>query len=489
MEVEDRFTDPLTSVSFTVEEAVNRCGFGWFQVKVSLFVGLLWAMNAVLIFLLIVVSPEARCELNLTPLEESLITTAAFSGTLVGSSIWGSLSDRYGRKKCLLINGVCVFLSVLMGCFAFNYSYLVASWALLGFMISGEASVVTFYSEFLPAKQRTISFLFIHVLFVLGICFVVGAAVLVLTYFKLSWHWLNGVATAVVGLHFFLFLLITESPYYLLTSGKNVEAKSVLERLAKDNKKTLPIGRLVLQQETKVSISLDADEEDYSEDFDVQELIASDPRPSKKRGRFRDLFATSQQTATTVLLSLIWLCSSFGYFGSVLLTTERLDLLDVLHAENKTDGTVWPCGVGAADFRNISSKGQCEVLTMNDYFQFLWTSGAELPGLVITLLLAKYMGRKRLLALELTIPNDVHHFYHSFLDHRQLASRLHVHFRGLSNRNSITGGGILQRCWSSWCSCVSFSGPGPYYPDCPRNRGNVWRTLYTCWHMLSFSSC
>ena len=60
-----------------------------------------------------------------------------------------------------------------------------------------------------------------------------------------------------------------------------MEAKSVLERLAKDNKKTLPIGRLVLQQETKVSISLDADEEDYSEDFDVQELIASDPRPSK----------------------------------------------------------------------------------------------------------------------------------------------------------------------------------------------------------------
>ena len=49
---------------------------------------------------------------------------------------------------------------------------------------------------------------------------------------------------------------------------------------------------------------------------------------------------------TTVLLCVIWMCSTFGYFGIVLLTTEILDLFDVLHAENKSDGTLWPCGVG-----------------------------------------------------------------------------------------------------------------------------------------------
>ncbi|XP_065831112.1 synaptic vesicle 2-related protein-like [Oscarella lobularis] len=399
MEEGEVLEEHLVAATFTVEDAINECGFGWFQVKATLFAGLVLTVASVIIFLLVIVSPEVRCEFSFSALEECFITTVAFCGMICGSPIWGSLSDKYGRKKSLILCMVALFLATLFSCFAKNYAYLLVSWGLIGLSVSGTPMATPFYSELLPAKHRPACFMFVHVFNAIGIFFEVGVAIL-FTHFKLKWklkwYWLNGVATVVVGLSLLLFLLVPESPYYLLTSGKAAKATEVLAKVAKNNGKMLPVGRLVLQQDKN-----GGDDDDDDSDVEGNQLIAIKPRPEKvRRGTFRDLFATSQQTVTTVLLCVIWMCSTFGYFGIVLLTTEILDLFDVLHAENKSDGTLWPCGVDAADFRNVTLGGQCEMLTMNDYFQFLWTSAAELPGLLLTVFLAKVMGRKKLLAVE-----------------------------------------------------------------------------------------
>lgn len=41
---------------------------------------------------------QLRCRWDLSPAQESWITSAVFIGMMLGSYTWGSISDRYGRK-------------------------------------------------------------------------------------------------------------------------------------------------------------------------------------------------------------------------------------------------------------------------------------------------------------------------------------------------------------------------------------------------------
>eukprot|EP00118_Oscarella_pearsei_P020607 m.224660 g.224660 ORF g.224660 m.224660 type:complete len:523 (+) comp39999_c0_seq2:141-1709(+) len=373
--------------TFTVEDALNSCGFGWFHIKVTLFAGLVWSVNGALITQLVIMSPEARCEFHLSNLEGCFISTVAFAGMLVGAIVWGSLSDKYGRKRALFIDAVCLFISSLIGCFAFDYAFLLVSWALIGFSMSGQFQIMTFYSEFLSTKFRPAGVILIHIFFMIGSFFEIGLALLVYKYFHLNWHWLNGITTGCVGIHLLFYAFATESPRYYVSSGQTSKAKAILEKIAKDNKQSLPPGIL-------------ASDICNLED-DSEALIDKIPRIGKKhRGRLKDVFGSMQRLATTGLLCVIWFCTAFSYFGIVLLTTEMLDLLEILRSENRTDGTYWPCGVGSMDFYNSTSRDQCDTLSTDDYLQLLWTSASEVPGLLLTTFLAGKMGRKPLMALE-----------------------------------------------------------------------------------------
>lgn len=86
------------SDTFTVAQAVNALGFGWFQVKLSLFVGLCWMSDSMEMTILSVLGPALHCEWNISRYQQALVTTVVFLGMMLSSTFWGSLSDRYGRK-------------------------------------------------------------------------------------------------------------------------------------------------------------------------------------------------------------------------------------------------------------------------------------------------------------------------------------------------------------------------------------------------------
>lgn len=68
---------------YTVEDAVESCGFGWFQVRIFLVCGLFSATDALEMLLLSVLSPELRCEWLLPEYKVALITTVSFLHFLV----------------------------------------------------------------------------------------------------------------------------------------------------------------------------------------------------------------------------------------------------------------------------------------------------------------------------------------------------------------------------------------------------------------------
>ncbi len=99
---------------YTVNEAVNKMGFGPFQVLLTVFCGLLWLADAMEFLLLSVLSPAVKCQWNLSTFEEALITSLVFLGFFFGGLVWGVIFDIIGRKRgLLLVNVVILVFGVL----------------------------------------------------------------------------------------------------------------------------------------------------------------------------------------------------------------------------------------------------------------------------------------------------------------------------------------------------------------------------------------
>jgi hypothetical protein len=106
-EEHDQVEFTISDAIYTVEDAIEACGFGWFQIKLSVFAGLVWTVDSMEIMVLSILAPEVRCDYNLEPYQESLLTTVVFLGMFVGAGLWGKFMDKCGRKT------VC-FISVLL---------------------------------------------------------------------------------------------------------------------------------------------------------------------------------------------------------------------------------------------------------------------------------------------------------------------------------------------------------------------------------------
>lgn len=84
--------------TYTVSQAVNALGFGWFQVKLSLCVGLCWMADSMEMTILSVLGPALHCDWGISRYQQALTTTIVFLGMMMSSTFWGQLSDRCGRK-------------------------------------------------------------------------------------------------------------------------------------------------------------------------------------------------------------------------------------------------------------------------------------------------------------------------------------------------------------------------------------------------------
>lgn len=88
-------------LTYTVDEALMKMGFGKFQAFVLAYAGMGWISEAMEMMLLSFVGPAVQSLWGLSPNQESLITSVVFAGMLVGAYTWGIVSDNYGRRWAL----------------------------------------------------------------------------------------------------------------------------------------------------------------------------------------------------------------------------------------------------------------------------------------------------------------------------------------------------------------------------------------------------
>ena len=171
--------------------------------------------------------------------------SSALVGCLIGALLSGSWSDRYGRKKMLIVASFLFVVSafgtgVVDSFFWFNVYRIVGGF---GIGIASNVSPV-YIAEVSPAAVRG-KFVSINQLtIVLGILlaqivnwrigdfFTAGSEVLSDRSVEWAWRWMFWAELAPACLFFFLSFLIPESPRWLAAMGRDAEAATILTRIA-----------------------------------------------------------------------------------------------------------------------------------------------------------------------------------------------------------------------------------------------------------------
>ncbi|XP_034728090.1 synaptic vesicle 2-related protein [Etheostoma cragini] len=345
------FANP-TDDTFMVEDAVEAIGFGTFQWKLSILTGLSWMADAMEMMILSILAPQLHCEWRLPTLEVALLTSAVFIGMMISSSLWGNISDRYGRKTGLKMSVLWTMFYGVMSAFAPIYGWILVLRALVGFGIGGAPQSVTLYAEFLPMRSRATCILLIEIFWALGTVFEVLLAILVMP--TLGWRWLLGLSTIPLFIFSILCFWLPESARYDVLTGNQEKALATLKRIATENGAPMPLGKLIAARQ-------------------------------EDRGKIQDLFSSNFRW-TTVLLWFIWFANAFSYYGLVLLTTELFQ-----------EGGA--CGMSKGKKRELRCNLECKYLNSDDYKDLLWTTLSEFPGLLVPLWAIDRLGRKKTMAL------------------------------------------------------------------------------------------
>ncbi|XP_041754022.1 synaptic vesicle 2-related protein isoform X1 [Coregonus clupeaformis] len=343
-----------TEDTFTVEDAVEAIGFGKFQWKLSILTGLSWMADAMEMMILSIISPQLHCEWRLPSWKVAMLTAVVFIGMMFSSTLWGNISDKYGRKVGLTMCMVWVLYYGFLSAFSPAYGWVLVLRGLVGFGIGGAPQSVTLYSEFLPRKSRATCIMLIEIFWALGAVFEVLLAIWIMP--TMGWRWLLGLSTAPLVVFVTLCFWLPESPRFDVLSGNRKNAMKTLRLIAANNGKSMPVGELI------------------------------DNKHEEDRGRIRDLL-TPQYRRTTLLLWFIWFVNAFSYYGLVLLTTELFQAGDACGAITQGAKTEPKCEL------------ECKYLTLDDYKDLLWTTLAEFPGLFLTLFVIDRIGRKKSMAM------------------------------------------------------------------------------------------
>ncbi len=164
--------------------------------------------------------------------------SCALIGCVIGASIAGTLSDRLGRKKALLLSAVLFAASAVGTAIPQNLTQFVIARMLTGIAV-GMASMLSplYIAEVSPARIRGILVSLNQLAIVSGISLVYFVNVLVARMgdeawnVETGWRWMfgSGVLPAVVFL--LLLLIVPESPRWLAKQGHVDRALAVLARV------------------------------------------------------------------------------------------------------------------------------------------------------------------------------------------------------------------------------------------------------------------
>ncbi|XP_011689430.1 PREDICTED: organic cation transporter protein-like [Wasmannia auropunctata] len=210
-------------------------------------------------------------------------------GVMLGSMIFGGLSDKYGRRPIFFLSLVIQLVGGILVAVAPEFISYVIFRLIVGSTTSGVFLVAYVIAlEMVGPKKRLIAGVGCQLFFTTGYILTAGFA-----YFITDWRMLQ-VAITVPSIAFLLYWwFIPESARWLLTKGRLQEAKDLLQRASLENGVEMP------------SEALDTLLNNNSEDS----------MPDAKKPSLFDLFRYPNMRRKSILLFFNWLVNSGTYYG------------------------------------------------------------------------------------------------------------------------------------------------------------------------------
>lgn len=282
------------------------------------------------------------------------LSAAVYFGMFFGGIFCGLLSDRFGRKPCLLYSLALNAIAGVASAFAPNVNLLIACRVIGGIGIGGSVpAVFSLGAEIFASSVRGKLLSLVASFWMVGAIFVAGAGWIMLGErspgIKMipgsNWRWFAGVCSLPAFIAFLLtYFCLPESPRYLIEKLDFDEAADVINRLS---------VLKTTSQELKIEYYMNK-----SDDEMFEETKSSKVTPS-----VLTIFSIKKLRKISITLMIIWFTLSFGSYGII----------------------TWINSI----FKDVG-----ETNLYKDSFIFAL---ANLPGNLISILLVDKYGRKNLL--------------------------------------------------------------------------------------------
>ncbi|XP_044126267.1 solute carrier family 22 member 6-B-like [Bufo gargarizans] len=214
------------------------------------------------------------------------------AGVLVGSIIFGGLSDKFGRRPLYIWSNLQMFVTGICAAFAPNYIVYCVFRFLTGTALSGV--VLNSYSlivEWIPTEYRALTST------ATGYCYTIGQLVLVgLAFLIQNWRMLQLAASLPFFIYFLYAWWLPESSRWLVLGGKYEHAIKDLKKVARIN------GRM--EEGEKLTVE--------TIKYDMQREINASRGSSYS---VLDLIRTPVVRRISFCICCTWFSTSFAYYG------------------------------------------------------------------------------------------------------------------------------------------------------------------------------
>lgn len=185
--------------------------------------------------------PGMRAELGLSPAEVGYILPMGGLGQLVGAIAVGSLADRIGRRTAFVLSGCLAGLGIGLAALATSPAAFAILLLIGGTGIGGVAPAASaLLSELAPPTHRGRMMAWTQVFWVMGwsIAATLGGWFEAL----LGWRGILAIGALPVVLALVSWLVVPESPRYLVARGHHDRARALADRLASRHGIHIPIS-------------------------------------------------------------------------------------------------------------------------------------------------------------------------------------------------------------------------------------------------------
>ncbi|RZF42391.1 hypothetical protein LSTR_LSTR004199 [Laodelphax striatellus] len=350
------------------EDAIRQADFGSYQWLAMVTIGLGLAADSIELFALPYLLPQIEVDLCSKPTEKGWACAITFLGMIIGSLIWGSLGDQMGRK-CILISALSVnFLFNTIAAFMPTYKSFITARFCSAIGVGGIYPLaIVYFSEFLPRSSRG-KFVSWHLIsWLLGGCYVLLLARIFLP--KTGMDMIIESRQHVGAWRQFLLLcavpsipaiiklvFLSDSPRYLLESGRDVEAMMVYQEIFQKNSKKgqYQLSELELPGPTQSS--------NRSHSF-ISEISTA----RAYWNSFLQLFIPPH-LKVTILLMIFWFSTGFSYYGLTIWFPEKMQATLLDEVNKNAINTTFALYNGTNFYENLQNRHWSHSIFVNCNF-------------------------------------------------------------------------------------------------------------------------